>query len=250
VVFRLVDFDVLKGHFSGISLDDYSYGRLRHSFEYAEKIPLVLVLGLSSGVHLRCREIPHVQIPDIFLSPLQGIDDCRVPKKNKPRRVDVFWSSWRIRPTLAKDGSGMAACEVILTHWEEMGIQRDVAKLGVKQGMWNAVRKIEPGVSKYAVDRAAGRPLSRAASFANITTRIRTDSSSEDSPRNSPRLPSPGPENGGPEFTEEQQKGGRGKLGLVLMAGGAMLAFGVPVVGQVAGAGLVMKTVKKVRNRG
>lgn len=191
-------------------------------------------------------EILHVQTSDILPSPLQGIDDCRVPKKNKPRRVDVFWSSWRIRPTLAKDGSGMTACEVILTHWEEMGIQRDVAKLGVKQGMWNAVRKIEPGVSKYAVDRAAGRPLSRAASFANITTRIRTDSSSEDSPR----LPSPGSESGAPDFAEEQQKGGRGKLRLVLMAGGAMLAFGVPAVGQVAGAGLVMKTVKKVRNRG
>lgn len=140
----------------------------------------------------------------------------------------------------------MTACEVVLTHWEEMGIQKDVAKLGIKQGMWNAVRKIEPGVSQYAGARAAGQPLSRAASFANITTKIRSDSSPEDSPRSVlPRTPS-----GAEAFSEVKQKGGNKKLGLALIAGGAMLAFGMPVVGQVAGAGLVMKTVKKVRNRG
>lgn len=64
---------------------------------------------------------------------------------------------------------------MLLFHQEDMGIQRDVAKLGVRQGMWGAVKKIAPGVRSYS--RAQGRlsrpeAMSRSASMARLHTPI------------------------------------------------------------------------------
>lgn len=56
-----------------------------------------------------------------------------------------------------------------------MGIPWEIAKLGVKQGMWGAVKKIDPGVRKYQKERAAGAPLSRCAFMAQINTKVSAD---------------------------------------------------------------------------
>jgi len=43
----------------------------------------------------------------------------------------------------SRRGNGeMSACEVILFHYEDMGIPWEIAKLGIRQGMWGAVKKI------------------------------------------------------------------------------------------------------------
>eukprot|EP00850_Spirogloea_muscicola_P020199 SM000209S06378 [mRNA] locus=s209:170995:176088:+ [translate_table: standard] len=103
----------------------------------------------------------------------KGVHHPSAPPRQKPRRVDVFYSSWRIQAVEARDGSGrQTACEVMLFHHEEMGIQKDLAKMGIRQGMWSCVKKIEPGVRRYQALGQSRRTLSRAASMANISMRI------------------------------------------------------------------------------
>lgn len=41
------------------------------------------------------------------------------------------------------------ACEVMLFHCEDMGIPKEIAKLGIRQGMWGCVKRIEPGLRAY-----------------------------------------------------------------------------------------------------
>lgn len=69
----------------------------------------------------------------------------------------------------------MTACEVLLFHHEDMGIPWEIAKLGVRQGMWGAVKKIEPGLRAYQRERALGSPLSRSALMAQINTKVSAD---------------------------------------------------------------------------
>ncbi|KAK9724908.1 hypothetical protein RND81_05G107500 [Saponaria officinalis] len=107
-----------------------------------------------------------------FYCVTKGIPNS-VPRKDKPRRVDLYYSSWCIRPVESKRGTGqMTACEVLLFHHEDMGIPWELAKLGVRQGMWGAVKKIDPGLRAYQKTRAAGGPLSTAASMAHITSKV------------------------------------------------------------------------------
>lgn len=102
----------------------------------------------------------------------KGVDCPSIPRHDKPRRVDVYYSSWCIRAVESKIGSGLTACEVLLFHHEEMGIPWEIAKLGVKKGMWGMVQKIEPGLRAYQEARASGAPLSRHAFMAQVNTKI------------------------------------------------------------------------------
>ena len=69
----------------------------------------------------------------------------------------------------------MTSCEVLLFHHEDMGIPWEIAKFGVRQGMWGAVKKIDPGLRTYQIERSAGASLSRYALMAHINTRVSTD---------------------------------------------------------------------------
>ena len=53
----------------------------------------------------------------------------------------------------------MSACEVSLVHYEDMGIPKDVAKLGVRHGMWGAVKKLNSGLRAYQSARKPGVAL-------------------------------------------------------------------------------------------
>lgn len=66
----------------------------------------------------------------------------------------------------------LTACEVLLFHHEEMGIPWEIAKLGVRKGMWGTVQKIEPGLRAYQEAKASGAPLSRSAFMAQVNTKI------------------------------------------------------------------------------
>ncbi|KAJ1382031.1 START-like domain superfamily [Sesbania bispinosa] len=103
----------------------------------------------------------------------KGVDCPSIPRQDKPRRVDVYYSSWCIRAVESRRGNGqLTACEVLLFHHEEMGIPWEIAKLGVRKGMWGMVQKIEPGLRAYQEGRASGAPLSRAAFMAQVNTKI------------------------------------------------------------------------------
>lgn len=78
----------------------------------------------------------------------------------------------------SRKGDGqLSACEVTLLHYEDMGIPKDVAKLGVRHGMWGAVKKLHSGMRAYQNARKSEASLSRSALMARITTKIPLDGS-------------------------------------------------------------------------
>ncbi|KAK8706469.1 hypothetical protein V6N13_050034 [Hibiscus sabdariffa] len=101
---------------------------------------------------------------DDFLLCDQGVPYPGLPKRGKPRRVELYFSSWIIRPVESRKGDGqLYACEVTLVHYEDMGIPKDVAKLGVRHGMWGAVKKLHTGMRAYQNARKTDTSLSRCA---------------------------------------------------------------------------------------
>lgn len=103
----------------------------------------------------------------------KGVPYPALPKRDKPRRVELYFSSWIIRAVESRKGDGqLSACEVTLVHHEDMGIPKDVAKLGVRHGMWGAVKKLHSGMRAYQNARKSEASLSRSASLAGITTKI------------------------------------------------------------------------------
>lgn len=73
----------------------------------------------------------------------------------------------------SRKGDGqLSACEVTLVHYEDMGIPKDVAKLGVRHGMWGTVKKLHSGMRAYQNARNLESSLSRSALMARITTKI------------------------------------------------------------------------------
>lgn len=80
----------------------------------------------------------------------------------------------------SRKGDGqLSACEVTLIHYEDMGIPKDVAKLGVRHGMWGAVKKLHSGMRAYQNARKSEASLSRNALMARITTKISLGGSME-----------------------------------------------------------------------
>ncbi|KAK4365963.1 hypothetical protein RND71_013843 [Anisodus tanguticus] len=97
-------------------------------------------------------------------------------RRDKPRRVDLYFSSWTVKPVEPKKGDGqLSACEVTLLHYEDMGIPKDVAKLGVRHGMWGTVKKLHNGFRAYQNARKSEASVSRCAMMARITTKISLD---------------------------------------------------------------------------
>ncbi|KAJ4969539.1 hypothetical protein NE237_016240 [Protea cynaroides] len=108
----------------------------------------------------------------------KGVPYPGLPKRDKPRRVELYFSSWIIKAVESRKGDGqLSACEVTLVHYEDMGIPKDVAKLGVRHGMWGTVKKLHSGMRAYQVARKSEVPLSRCALMARITTKIPIDGS-------------------------------------------------------------------------
>ncbi|KAF8020467.1 hypothetical protein BT93_G1009 [Corymbia citriodora subsp. variegata] len=106
----------------------------------------------------------------------KGVPCSSIPRRNKPRRVDLYYSSWCIRAVESGRGDGqLTACEVLLFHHEDMGIPWELTKLGVRQGMWGAVKKIELGLRAYQRERALGAPRSHCAFLAQINTKVSPD---------------------------------------------------------------------------
>ncbi|KAL2249107.1 uncharacterized protein LOC105166783 [Sesamum indicum] len=106
----------------------------------------------------------------------KGVPCLSVPRRDKPRRVDLYYSSWYIQAVESRKGNGqLSACEVILFHHEDMGIPWEIAKFGVRQGMWGAVKNIERGFRAYQKHRLSGAPISRHAFMAQVNTKLDPD---------------------------------------------------------------------------
>ncbi|XP_054804929.1 uncharacterized protein LOC129307999 [Prosopis cineraria] len=113
----------------------------------------------------------------------KGVHYPSLPKRDKPRRVELYFSSWVIKPVESRKGDGqMSASEVTLLHYEDMGIPKDVAKLGVRHGMWGAVKKLDSGMRAYQNARKTEASLSRCALNARITTKITIDNMESSGP--------------------------------------------------------------------
>lgn len=69
----------------------------------------------------------------------------------------------------------MSACEVLLFHHEDMGIPWEVAKLGVRQGMWGAVKKIDRGLRWYQKHMDSGASLTHCACMAHINSKVSSE---------------------------------------------------------------------------
>lgn len=104
-----------------------------------------------------------------------------LPKRDKPRRVELYFSSWVIKAVESRKGDGVqSACEVTLVHYEDMGIPKDVAKLGVRHGMWGAVKKLNSGLRAYQnAKKSESSSLSRSAAMARITTKISSEGNTD-----------------------------------------------------------------------
>ncbi|WOL04339.1 hypothetical protein Cni_G13060 [Canna indica] len=108
-----------------------------------------------------------------FYCVTKGVPSSSIPRRNKPRRVDLYYSSWCIRPVASKIDGRMTACEVLLFHHEDMGIPWEIAKLGVKQGMWGCVKRVEPGLRTYQIARTSKESTqSPSAAMAQVTTKF------------------------------------------------------------------------------
>ncbi|GMH18849.1 hypothetical protein Nepgr_020690 [Nepenthes gracilis] len=103
----------------------------------------------------------------------KGVPYPSLPARDKPRRVEQYFSSWVIVPVQARKGGGqLSACEATLVHYEDMGIPKDIAKLGIRHGMWGTVKKLHVGIRAYQNARKSEASLSQSALMAGITTKI------------------------------------------------------------------------------
>nr|XP_043615043.1 uncharacterized protein LOC122587038 [Erigeron canadensis] len=108
-----------------------------------------------------------------FYCVTKGVPCPTVPRKQKPRRVDVYYSSWFIQPVKSKKGNDTRpACEVTFFHHEDMGIPWEIAKLGVRQAMWGTAKKIEQGFRWYQKERASLKTISHHIEMARMSTKI------------------------------------------------------------------------------
>lgn len=64
------------------------------------------------------------------------------------------------------------ASEVLLFHHEDIGLPREVVKMGVRAGMWSMVRRLHLGLQNYQMAKENDASPSNYALMANITTKI------------------------------------------------------------------------------
>ena len=92
----------------------------------------------------------------------KGCEHKDTPETPGLKRVDPYFSSWRMRAVAGPDGR-LTASECILSHFEEQHVNQDVARFAVKCGMWGVVKNMDGGFRKFQRDRAARHRAARAA---------------------------------------------------------------------------------------
>ncbi|BFG15936.1 hypothetical protein CerSpe_022100 [Prunus speciosa] len=97
-----------------------------------------------------------------------------IPRSKRPRRVDNYYSSWHIKSVKPRNGEQhKTASEVLLFHHEDIGLPREVVKMGVRAGMWSLVKRLHLGLQIYQMAKENDGSPSNYALMANITTKIK-----------------------------------------------------------------------------
>ncbi|KAI5068113.1 hypothetical protein GOP47_0016458 [Adiantum capillus-veneris] len=102
----------------------------------------------------------------VFYCITKAVSHEDIPVKKKPRRVAVFSCDWCIQAVESSQTGQITACEVTFLLSEDLFIQRDLAKLGVRKLIWPLVKRMEPGLRKYQAYRKTSSTLSLSASLA------------------------------------------------------------------------------------
>lgn len=111
-----------------------------------------------------------------FFCLTKGVTCSSVQRHKQRWRVGQYYSSWRVQAVKSMKGDGqLSACEVILFHYEDVGIPKVFVNFAVHQRMWPHVQKICRGMYAYKMSQVSGAPLSKSASMARINTKIPPD---------------------------------------------------------------------------
>ncbi|XP_042061689.1 stAR-related lipid transfer protein 7, mitochondrial-like isoform X1 [Salvia splendens] len=147
----------------------------------------------------------------------KGVPYAALPRRDKPKRVDLYFSSWVIKPVQSRKDGHTSACEVTLIHYEDMGIPKDVAKLGIRHGMWGTVKKLHAGFRAYQNARKQeSSSLTRCAIMARTSTKISCKEG------NDPNEQEPDERQQSELAGVEMQRGGRGIDWKWVAIGGAL----------------------------
>ncbi|CAK9231487.1 unnamed protein product [Sphagnum troendelagicum] len=76
---------------------------------------------------------------------LKACEHPDAPRQPQYKRVDKYVSGWRIRKVPGRDAS-----EVKMVHQEDMGVQREMAKMVFRRGIWSFVQKMDMHLRRYA----------------------------------------------------------------------------------------------------
>ncbi|KAL7160592.1 hypothetical protein ABFS83_01G106600 [Erythranthe nasuta] len=153
----------------------------------------------------------------------KGVPCSSVPRLSKPRRVDLYYSSWFVRAAESRRDGSLSACEVVLFHHEDMGIPYEIAKLGIRQGMWGAVKKIDPGLRAYQKHRASSTVcLSPSVQMAQINTKVNIEILEEEAEESQDKNTSIVPQ---VEETRDDKPAGKGIPKIMVVGGAIALAY-------------------------
>ena len=94
------------------------------------------------------------------------------PLRVNPMRVKAFYSAWVCTPILcnscsqynSSNAASSLACkqlgaDIVTYHYEESGLQREIARMGVARGMWAHIVKMEAAMRAYAASGRNARHL-------------------------------------------------------------------------------------------
>ena len=91
---------------------------------------------------------------DVYWAITKGCTHSQTPETPKVKRVDPYFSMWRMRAVPGRDGR-LTSAECLLSHFEEQHVNQDVARFAVKCGMWGVVKNMDAGFRKFQRERAA-----------------------------------------------------------------------------------------------
>jgi len=89
---------------------------------------------------------------DTTVTITKGVTHPSAPESDRIKRVTDYGSSWRCAAVPSQHGHRWCT-ETVLLHHEDMHIQKDVARYAVRLGMWNVVKKMQPGLVVYVKER-------------------------------------------------------------------------------------------------
>ncbi|KAG9447399.1 hypothetical protein H6P81_013527 [Aristolochia fimbriata] len=174
----------------------------------------------------------------------KGTQYPSLPRRRSPRRVDLYYSNWCVKAVESRDGRGLTSSEVLFFHYEDMGIPKELAKIGILKVMWGLVKKVDAAMEEYKKLRTNGAP-SRFAVMAGVTTKIPSTE----------MLSLPASESDGTERVlhqeagtcASQKSGGRKRVVKWLIVGGVLILCG-GVIGKGVALGFC-KSLQKGREK-